>query len=41
MSPLMFLAMATTMTVPMVGWMVYRGHSHRANAHVGHEQVTG
>jgi hypothetical protein len=29
---LMFLAMATTMTVPMVGWMVYRGHGRRANA---------
>ena len=29
---LMFLAMATTMTVPMVAWMVYRGHSMRANA---------
>jgi hypothetical protein len=27
---LMFLAMATTMTVPMVGWMVYRGHGRRA-----------
>jgi hypothetical protein len=29
---LMLLAMATTMTVPMVGWMVYRGHGRRANA---------
>jgi hypothetical protein len=29
---LMFLAMATTMTVPMVGWMAYRGHDRRANA---------
>ena len=29
---LMFLGMATTMTVPMVGWMVYRGHGRRANA---------
>jgi hypothetical protein len=28
----MFLAMATTMTVPMVGWMIYRGHGWRANA---------
>jgi hypothetical protein len=28
----MFLGMATTMTVPMVGWMVYRGHGWRANA---------
>ena len=24
--------MATTMTVPMVGWMVHRGHGWRANA---------
>lgn len=29
---LMFLRMATTMTVPMVGWMLYRGHSGRAGA---------
>jgi hypothetical protein len=28
----MFLEMATTMTVPMVAWMVYRGHGWRANA---------
>jgi hypothetical protein len=28
----MFLGMATTMTVPMVGWMAYRGHGLRANA---------
>jgi hypothetical protein len=28
---LMFLGMATTMTVPMVGWMLYRGHGRRAN----------
>jgi hypothetical protein len=28
----MFLAMATTMTVPMVAWMMYRGHGRRANA---------
>ena len=27
----MFLGMATTMTVPMVGWMMYRGHGWRAN----------
>jgi hypothetical protein len=27
----MFLGMATSMTVPMVGWMVYRGHGWRAN----------
>ena len=26
----MFLGMATTMTVPMVAWMAYRGHSLRA-----------
>jgi hypothetical protein len=28
----MILVMATTMTVPMVGWMAYRGHGTRANA---------
>jgi hypothetical protein len=28
----MLLGMAITMTVPMVGWMVYRGHGRRANA---------
>ena len=28
----MFLGMATTMTGPMVGWMLYRGHGWRANA---------
>jgi len=28
---LMFLAMAVTMTVPMVAWMRYRGHGWRAN----------
>ena len=28
----MFLGMATTMTVGMVAWMVYRGHGWRANA---------
>ena len=27
-----FLGMATAMTVPMVGWMPYRGHGRRANA---------
>jgi hypothetical protein len=27
-----FLVMAVTMTVPMVGWMAYRGHGARANA---------
>jgi len=26
-----FLGMATSMTVPMVGWMMYRGHGRRAN----------
>jgi hypothetical protein len=30
-SALMFLGMATTMTIPMVGWMMYRGHGRRAN----------
>jgi hypothetical protein len=29
---LMFLGMAFTMTVPMVGWMRFRGHGWRANA---------
>ena len=28
----MVLGMATTMTLPMVGWMMYRGHGSRANA---------
>ena len=28
---LMLLGMAVTMTVPMVGWMRYRGHGWRAN----------
>jgi hypothetical protein len=28
---LMLLAMAVTMTVPMVAWMAYRGHGWRAN----------
>jgi hypothetical protein len=28
----MILSMATTMTVSMVGWMLYRGHGWRANA---------
>jgi hypothetical protein len=27
-----FLGMATSMTVPMVGWMLFRGHGWRANA---------
>jgi hypothetical protein len=26
-----FLGMATSMTFPMVGWMIYRGHGRRAN----------
>jgi hypothetical protein len=29
---LMFMGMATSMTLPMVGWMRYRGHGWRANA---------
>ena len=29
---LMFLGMAATMTAPMIGWMIYRGHGARANA---------
>jgi hypothetical protein len=29
---LMFLGMATTMTLPMVAWMAHRGHGRRANA---------
>ena len=28
--PLMFLGMATTMTLPMVAWMTYRGHGLRS-----------
>jgi hypothetical protein len=28
---LMFLGMATTMTVPMVAWMIHRGHGWRAS----------
>jgi hypothetical protein len=28
---LMFLGMATTMTIPMIGWMLHRGHGWRAN----------
>ena len=28
---LMFLGMAATMTVPMVAWMIYRGHGGRAD----------
>jgi hypothetical protein len=37
---LMFLGMATTMTVPMVGWMVYRGHGRRANAEMSAALLT-
>jgi hypothetical protein len=29
---MMILVMATTMTLPMIGWMAYRGHGTRANA---------
>jgi flagellar biosynthetic protein FliP len=29
---LMFLGMAVTMTVPMIAWMIYRGHGARANS---------
>ena len=29
---LMLLGMGVTMTVPMVGWMAYRGHGWRGNA---------
>ena len=28
---LMLLGMALTMTVPMIGWMAFRGHGRRAN----------
>ena len=28
----LLLGMAVIMTIPMVGWMAYRGHSRRANA---------
>ena len=27
----MLLGMAVTMTVPMIGWMAFRGHGRRAN----------
>jgi hypothetical protein len=36
---LMLLAMAVTMTVPMVGWMRYRGHSRRANAEMSASMI--
>jgi hypothetical protein len=29
------LSMTVTMTVPMVGWMLFRGHSRRASAEMG------
>jgi hypothetical protein len=35
----MLLGMATTMTVPMVGWMVYRGHGRRANVEMSASMV--
>ena len=35
----MLLAMAATMTVPMVGWMRYRGHGWRANAEMSASMV--
>jgi hypothetical protein len=36
---LMLLGMAATMTVPMVGWMRYRGHDWRANAEMSASMV--
>jgi hypothetical protein len=36
---LMLLGMAATMTVPMVGWMRYRGHGWRANAEMSASMV--
>ena len=36
---LMFLGMATTMTLPMVAWMMYRGHGRRANAEMAAAMV--
>jgi len=35
----MLLLMATTMTVPMVAWMRYRGHGWRANAEMAASMV--
>jgi hypothetical protein len=35
----MLALMATTMTVPMVGWMRYRGHSWRANTEMAASMV--
>jgi hypothetical protein len=36
---LMLLLMATTMTVPMVAWMRYRGHGWRANTEMAASMV--
>jgi hypothetical protein len=36
---LMLLGMAATMTVPMVGWMRYRGHGWRANTEMSASMV--
>ena len=36
---LMLLLMATTMTVPMVAWMRYRGHGWRPNAEMAASMV--
>jgi|tagenome__1003787_1003787.scaffolds.fasta_scaffold20595634_1 hypothetical protein len=36
---LMLALMATTMTVPMVAWMRYRGHGRRANAEMAASMV--
>jgi hypothetical protein len=36
---LMLLGMAATMTLPMVGWMRYRGHGWRANAEMSASMV--
>jgi hypothetical protein len=36
---LMLLGMAVTMTLPMVGWMRYRGHGWRANAEMSASMI--
>jgi hypothetical protein len=36
---LMLLGMAVTMTVPMVGWMRYRGHGWRANTEMSASMI--
>ena len=36
---LMLLGMAATMTLPMVGWMRYRGHGWRANAEMSASMI--